>query len=88
MRNRLSGYFEFKIKKKFELKPNAYNSATCLFYNLPNDSLDFDQVTEVGLFKGIYEFWLPPHSVLKWKHRKPAFIVTVPGYYYVLNIHD
>lgn len=32
---------------------NAYNSTTCLFYNLSNDALDFDQVTKVRLFKRI-----------------------------------
>lgn len=53
------------------------------FNSSSNDSLDFDQVTKVRLFKRIYEFWLSLYSVLKWK---PAFIVTVPGYYYMLNI--
>lgn len=35
------------------------------FNSSSNDSLDFDQVTKVRLFKRIYEFWLSLYSVLK-----------------------
>lgn len=43
MRNRLARRFEFK--KQFELEIKVYNPAAYLFYSLPIDSLDFDQVT-------------------------------------------